>query len=257
MYFNFEQSDELLTPLVDHVGVNPFLTTNDLSSVDDRDICFSSIPSKKTEYGVTSKDHSNEDNELHQQQQDDLFSSFDFPVLSELSRTELQFDGLPIDQDNIQNSLPSPSMDVQNSSDTNDTSFYPVDDDSTSSTFIWVGGECTVESKLPGDMRVPLSPPISSAASSPSVSQTGSSKKRSYSMMERKSRKKDQNKTAAEKYRLKKRSERNELLTRHTDLKNQNRELKFDMENLTFQLAQFKQLFVDVLQIPIPSTVSK
>jgi hypothetical protein len=89
------------------------------------------------------------------------------------------------------------------------------------------------------------------------MSNKGSTKKRSFSTIERKLRKKDQNKTAAEKYRLKKRSERNELITRHTNLKNQNRELKFEMENLTFQLEQFKQLFVDVLQIPIPSTISK
>jgi hypothetical protein len=138
-----------------------------------------------------------------------------------------------------------------------DSTFYPVEDDSTSSTSLWVGEECIVESKASADMMVPPSPPLSSTSSSPSMSNKGSTKKRSFSTIERKLRKKDQNKTAAEKYRLKKRSERNELITRHTNLKNQNRELKFEMENLTFQLEQFKQLFVDVLQIPIPSTISK
>jgi len=74
------------------------------------------------------------------------------------------------------------------------------------------------------------------------------------STTERKLRKKDQNKTAAEKYRFKKRTERNELITRHLQLKTQNQELKFEFENLTYRLEQFKNLFTDVLQIPIPST---
>ena len=135
--------------------------------------------------------------------------------------------------------------------DVHDPTFYPVDEDSTSSTLLWVGEECTIESR---DMLVPPSPPLSSSASSPaSVSKTEIPRKKSFSTVERKLRKKDQNKNAAEKYRLKKRNERNELIARHSELKNQNQELKFEMNNLTFKLEQFKQLFVDVLQIPLPS----
>ena len=85
-----------------------------------------------------------------------------------------------------------------------DSTFYPTEDDSTSSTFLWVGEECTVESKASGDMAVPPSPPLSSASSPASVSHRGPTKKRSFSTIERKLRKKDQNKSAAEKYRLKK-----------------------------------------------------
>lgn len=152
-------------------------------------------------------------------------------------------------------SLPSPPMEVQNPSISDDSTFYPVDDSTTSSsTLLWVGGECTVETKSTVvDMIVPPSPPLSSPENSPSRS----TRKKNLSTTERKLRKKNQNKTAAEKYRLKKRTEREDILSRHTDLKNQNRELKYEFENLTFQLEQFKQLFVDVLQIPIPSNQSK
>jgi hypothetical protein len=121
-------------------------------------------------------------------------------------------------------------------------------DDST-----WVGGECVVESQNTEDMMVPS---VSSTSSTASGSRSKTKKKSSLSTIERKLRKKDQNKTAAEKYRIKKRAERDELVTRHTDLKNQNRELKFELENASFQLEQLKQLFVDVLQIPIPSNKS-
>jgi hypothetical protein len=272
-----------MTPILNHGGVNeinPILTSNNISSLDDNDIYFSSISSKKNEYELTPKDNPNQNsdnnNNNHQQQQDDLFSTFDFSVLSELSRTgknkqihciininlcfsffsELQIDGLQLDKYLHQVSLPSPPMDVQNSSISDDSTFYPIDD-SSSSTFLWVGKECTVESKNPGDMMVPPSPPLSSAGSSPPVSKMESTKKRSLSTTERKLRKKDQNKSAAEKYRLKKRTEREELMARHSDLKHQNRELKFELENLTFQLEQFKQLFVDILQIPLPSNITQ
>jgi hypothetical protein len=260
MLFDFDQPDELLTPNITHGGVNqtnPILTPNDISSFDDNDVYFSSIPSKKNEYELRTKDNPTEtSDDNHQQQQDYLFSSFDFPVLSELSRTDLQLDGLQLDRYLSQVSLPSSPTDVHNTSISDDSTFFPIDD-SASSTFLWVGEECTVESNPPRDMMVPPSPPISSVSSSPSISNKESTKKRSVSISERKLRKKDQNKSAAEKYRLKKRTERNELITRHLNLKNQNKELKFEMESLTFQLEQFKQLFVDVLKIPIPSTVSK
>jgi hypothetical protein len=143
-----------------------------------------------------------------------------------------------------QTSFPSPPMDIYNSS---------MADDSISTAFQWVGQECTVESPNTEDMMVPPSPSLSSASSSPSVSRPKSKKKSSLSTTERKLRKKDQNKTAAEKYRLKKRAERDELITRHSDLKNQNRELKFELEKISNQVEQIKQLFFDVLEIPMPS----
>jgi len=93
MLFDFEQPEELLTPTINHGCVNelnPILTSSDISSFDDNDIYFSSVPSEKNEYKLTTKDNTNENNDHNhqqQQQQDDLFSSFDFPVLSELSRT--------------------------------------------------------------------------------------------------------------------------------------------------------------------------
>lgn len=90
MLFDFEPSDELMTPTIHHVGVpevNPILTSNGISSLDDNDIYFSSIPSEKNEYQLTTKDHTNEICDNRQQQHEDLFSTFDFPVLSELSRT--------------------------------------------------------------------------------------------------------------------------------------------------------------------------
>ncbi len=165
---------------------------------------------------------------------------------------ELQIDGSQLDKYLTQVSLPSPPIDVHNASICDDSTFFAIDE-STSSSGLWVGNECTVESNNPEDMMVPPSPPLSSSSSSPSISKKESTKQRNLSTIERKLRKKDQNKSAAEKYRLKKRSERNELVARHLNLKNQNREVKCEMENLTFQLEQFKQLFVDILQIPIPS----
>jgi len=256
MLFDFDQSDDLLTPTINHGGVsgmNPILTSSDISLLDDNNIYFSPIPSKKNEYKLTAPNNANENTDNnHQQQQDDLFSTFDFPVLSELSTTDLPIDGLQLDKYINQVSFPTPPMDDTHTSMSDDSIFYPTDDST-----LWVGGECTIESQNPGDMTVPPSPAPSLASSSPSVSNKELTKKRSLSTIERKLRKKDQNKTAAEKYRLKKRAERDELIARHLELKHQNRELKFEMDNVTFQLEQFKQLFVDVLQIPIPPNLSK
>ena len=68
-------------------------------------------------------------------------------------------------------------------------------------------------------------------------------------------RKKSQNKTAAEKYRKKKQSERNLLLDQHIKLKTTNQELRIELDNLTYRVEQFKKLFVDLLQID-PSTLT-
>jgi len=250
MLFDFNQSKDLLTPPIYHGGViknNPILTSSDIFSLDDNDIYFSSTLSKKNEYNLITKNNINEniDDDHQQEQQDDLFSTFELPVLSELDKSELQNDVSEFDKYLSQTSFPSPPMDGLNSS---------ISDDST---YPWVAEECTIDSSNTGDMTVPLSPPFSSASLSPSISRKKSTKKKSLStIIERKLRKKDQNKTAAEKYRFKKRTERVELITRHTDLKKQNQELKYKFENLTFKLEQLKQLFVDVLQIQIPSIES-
>jgi cyclic AMP-dependent transcription factor ATF-4 len=240
MFFDFNPSTELLTPTINHGGVdktNPIFASSNASSLDENDDHFPSLPSEKNEYELTTEDNINENND-NNQQQDDLFSTFEFPVFSELDKyiTEVSY--------------PSPSMDAQNSLLSDDSTFFPIDE----SALVWVGGECTVESGNTEDMTVPPSPPLSSASGSSSTAEKRSTKKRSLSTTERKLRKKDQNKTAAEKYRFKKRTERNELITRHLQLKNQNQELKFEFENLTYRLEQFKNLFTDVLQIPIPST---
>jgi hypothetical protein len=264
MLFDFNQSKDLSTPTIHYGGVdkiNPLLTSSDIFSLDDNDVYFSSILSKKNEHELVTKDNINENIDNHQEQQDDLFSTFDFPVLSELDKTgkiiipsnvnikvllllELFIDAALFNKYITQTSFPSPAMDECNSS---------ICDDVTSSALPWVGEECTVESQHTEDMMVPPSPSLSSTSSSVSISRPKSKKKSSLSTIERKLRKKGQNKSAAEKYRTKKRAEREELTTRHSDLKNQNRELKFELENIRFQLEQFKQLFVDVLQLPIPS----
>lgn len=96
-------------------------------------------------------------------------------------------------------------------------------------------------------MIVPPSPSLSSTNSSPAPA-----KKTKLSVNERKLRKKDQNKTAAEKYRLKKKSERHQLLDRQLKLKNQNTELKSELENLTYRVQQFKKLFSELVQIESP-----
>lgn len=125
----------------------------------------------------------------------------------------------------------------------------------------WVGEECTVGSSTDEDVRLSLDSPMPSVSSISSASSSSAAKRFSksprLSTVDRRLRKKDQNKTAAEKYRQKKRTERDELAHRQSTLKNQNRELKFELENLTFRLEQFKQLFVDVLQIPVPPSKSK
>ena len=98
------------------------------------------------------------------------------------------------------------------------------------------------ESTMTNDRIVPPSPTMS----------TGSTKRSKLNPVERKIRKKKQNKNAAEKYRVKKKSERDQLLDRHGLLKSFNQNLKLEMENLTFQVQQLKQLLVDVVQVPLP-----
>jgi len=258
MLFELDQTEELLTPTITDGGVNkinPSLTSSNIFPLDDIDIYLSSIQSKTNEYTSIAKDNINENNDNNNHQHDELFSTFNFPVLSEFDKTAM--DDFSIDKYINEASFPSPPMDSQRSSICVDSTF---DDENSSSTILeWVGEECTIASVNTEDMMVPPSPSpsFSSSTLSSSSVREKSTKKQKLSLGERKTRKKGQNKTAAEKYRTKKRAERNELINRHSDLKNQNRELKFQFDNLTYRLEQFKQLFIDVLQIPLPSAESK
>lgn len=84
MLFDFEQSDSLMTPITIPGGVNdinPILTSSNIPSFDDQDIYFSSIPSKNHVDPIKLKE-----NPIENHQSDDLYSTFEFPVLSELSR---------------------------------------------------------------------------------------------------------------------------------------------------------------------------
>lgn len=78
-----------------------------------------------------------------------------------------------------------------------------------------------------------------------------STKRSRLNPVERKLRKKSQNKTAAEKYRLKKKSERDQLIDRQTQLKTLNQNLRLEFENLSFRVEQLKKLLVDVVQVPL------
>lgn len=90
MLSHFDHSDDLFTPTITYGGVNPLnpmLPSSDILSLDDNDICFSSNPTEKNEYKSTAVDDTNGSVNENNQQQQDLFSTFDFPVLSELIRT--------------------------------------------------------------------------------------------------------------------------------------------------------------------------
>ena len=164
-----------------------------------------------------------------------------------IQRIRLEFSMHELTMDELF-SLSPHSIDVQaglcsEESNTEDT-------DSIHLTLPWIGKECTIESSSTEDMAVPASP-VPSSTSSSSRSSKGKPK---LSTSDRKLRKKGQNKTAAEKYRQKKRLERDDFLQRHQELTKQNQNLRSEVENFTLRLEQFKTLFVDVLQIPIPTS---
>jgi len=237
MLFEQYPSQDLLTPSINDGGVNKLnssLTALDFYLLDDIDAYLSPVHSKKIKDDLIN-DSINDNN----QYQEDFFSNFD---LSELNDFEEKSDFLtnPISIDDLdlekwisQSSFPSPPMDTDISSISN------VED--TSSTFPWIGDEYSKNI----DMVVPPSPPLSSIGSSPA----SIIKKTKLSVVERKLRKKDQNKSAAEKYRMKKKSERQKLLDRHSKLNHSNKELRLELENLTYRVQHIKQLFVDLLQI--------
>jgi hypothetical protein len=233
MLFEQYHPQDLLTPSINDGGVNKLnssLTSLDFYLLDDIDAYLSPLQSKKTK-NVLITDSFN-DNSQHEEEE--LFPDFDF---SDLNNFEEKSDFIPIDQLEIekwisQSAFPSPPM------DTNNSPLSSIED--TSSTFSWIDNEYPINI----DMIVPPSPPLSSTGSSPA----GITKKPKLSVVERRSRKKDQNKTAAEKYRIKKKSERHQLLDRHSKLKTINKELKSELENLAYRVQQLKQLFADLVQ---------
>jgi len=171
MLFDFNQSKDLLTPPIHFGGadkINPLLTSSDLFSLDDKDVCFSSVLLKQNEHQVEPKDNINENIDYHQQQQDDLFSTFDFPVLSELDKTD------DVSYLTRQTSFPSPRIDNHNCEEID---VFSAED--TTSALEWVvGGECTIDSQNIEDMMVPPSPSASLTSSSPSVTRPTGKKTR-------------------------------------------------------------------------------
>jgi len=231
MLFEQHQSQDLLTPSINDGGVHKLsssLTSLDFYLLDDIEAYLPPPVQSKTD----KHDLINDTNDDYSQHSEDLFAGFDFSDFDEKSDfvSSITIDDLDIEQWITQSAFPSPPM---------DTSASPLStiEETSSTTY-----ECQ-------DMIVPLSPSSSSASSSPAPT----TKKAKLSTVERKLRKKDQNKTAAEKYRMKKKSERHCLLDRHAQLKSVNRDLKLELENLAFRVEKFKQLFVDLLQID-PST---
>lgn len=253
MLFEQYASQDLLTPSINDGGLsklNSSLSSLDFYLLDDINAYLSPPIQSKTNSIDLNNDSLCENSQYHEEAED-FFSNFDFsdmPDLEEKSgkRTSLPFidinssysiDFIPLDVLELEkwiseSSFPSPPMDTTNSP----LSTYE-DVSSTLSSFADQYPKQT-------DMIVPLSPPLSSASSSPAPT---IGKKSKLSPVERKIRKKGQNKTAAEKYRIKKKSERSVLLDRHCQLKTLNKELKSELENLAYRVQQFKQMFNDFL----------
>jgi len=240
----FEQyhPQDLLTPSINDGGVNKLnssLSSLDFYLLDDIDAYLTPTESKGTRNDLIN-DSTNNNSQHH----DEFFSNFDFSDLSTFEeKSDFLDNPIPIEEFDIekwisQSAFPSPPM------DTNNSPLSSVED--TSSTLSWIGSDYTINT----DMIVPPSPPLSSIGSSPAPL----TKKSKLSTVERKLRKKGQNKSAAEKYRIKKKSERHQLLDRRSQLKNINIELKSELENLTYRVQQFKQLFADLVQTDLPTS---
>lgn len=256
MLFEQYPLPDLLTPTINDGGVNKLsssLTSLDFYLLDDIDAYLPSIQTKKCENDLIN-DSSNDNSQF----QEDFLLDFDFDLSTFEEKSgkkkttnkvnyfvitciKLDFldnpasiDELEIERWISQSSFPSPPMEINNSP------MSSIAEDTSSATYSWIGDEYT---KVP-DMVVPPSPPLSSTGTSPAPSL----KRPKLTVVQRKLRKKDQNKNAAEKYRIKKKSERHQLLDQHMKLKNLNKDLKLELENLTYRVQQFKQLFVDFVQ---------
>jgi len=239
MLFEQYAYPDYLPPSIEDGGISKFnssFTSLDFYLLDDIDTYLPPIHSEKTKNDLIND--STNDNSAYQLP-DDFFSDID---LSELSHFDEKSEHLPIDELDIEKwisevSFPSPPMDTISSSISN------IED--TSSLF---------SEQYPINTEMTAPSPPSSTSSSPSPSSTSSSspepsfKRTKLSTVERKLRKKGQNKTAAEKYRVKKKSERHQLLDRHAKLQARNKGLKLELEDLTYRVQQFKQLFANLVQ---------
>jgi hypothetical protein len=233
MLFEQYPSQDLLTPSIIDGGVNKLdssLTALDFYLLDDINAYLSPNDLKKTKDELIN--NSFDDNN---QYQEDFFSSFDLSELNDAEETSdflsdaISFDDIDLEKWISQSSFPSPPMETNSSSISSTENTY--------STFPSIYDELSKNI----DMVVPPSPPLSSIGSSPAPI----IKKPKLTVVERRLRKKDQNKSAAEKYRLKKKSERHKLLDRHSRLKKSNTELKLELENLAYRVQHIKQLFIN------------
>jgi len=250
--------EQLLTPTIigNTDGVlgtnsnNPFLSSSlDFDLLDDIDFYLASTHTKKIKYNDKNEHDTNNNSS------EELFEGFDFVALAEFDGNEekselillADISDLDIEKYISQSAFPSPPMDVTNSP------LCDFNESTTSSpaTIPWIGEECTI--------ATPLSPSISltcSLSPAPRITKkTNRIKKTTLSTIDRKMRKKNQNKTAAEKYRVKKKSEKTIIMERRTNLIQINRDLKLETENLQFRLEQLKQLFVDIVHVQFPSNV--
>jgi len=237
MLFEQYPSQDLLTPSINDGGLsklNSSLSTLDFYLLDDINAYLSPPIQSKPNSIDLNNDSLNEGGQCHGDAED-FFSHLDF---SDIQNFEEKSDFIPLDELELEkwiseSSFPSPPMDTSNSP------LSTIEDASSSfSSF-------ADQYPKSNDMIVPPSPPLSSASSSPAPVL---GKKTKLSSVERKLRKKGQNKTAAEKYRIKKKSERSLLVDRHTQLKTLNKELRLELENLAYRVQQFKQLFNDFVQ---------
>ncbi|CAF0764516.1 unnamed protein product [Didymodactylos carnosus] len=136
---------------------------------------------------------------------------------------------------------------------------------------IWIGEECTIGIQSPisspttttqydSDSTSPVSSPSGSITSSTRTSTDSTTndstsiikkcrRSRRLTQPEKKLRKKVQNKTAAEKYRFKKKIEKQTIYERRTKLESSNKDLQLEVDNLQYRITQLKQLFVDILHV--------
>ena len=233
MLYEQYQSLGLPCPSIDDGGVsklNSSLSSLDFYLLDDIDTYLPSLHSEKPKIDLIND--SINDNSVYQLP-DDFFSDIDLSDLTQFSEISEEID---IEKWISEASFPSPQMDATNSCDSLFNEQYPINTD------------MIVPAASPPSLSSSSSSSLPSPSSSISSSPGPSLKRTKLSTIERKLRKKDQNKTAAEKYRFKKKSERTELLDRQAKLKRINKELKSELEDLSYRVQKFKQLFAEFVQ---------
>lgn len=233
MLFEHSHSHELLTPGIFDAGARPFdisVPSPDFFLADYTEDYGFPVQSKTEKYQSI-----NDSNNFHGGHQDALLSHSDLENIIDLD--DLTVETCLNEQVDIGQLISS-------------YSFEPFTDNSPSS-FDDVSMS-TVEDQQQNnsDSSLPPSPPLSSISSA--ASSSSRSKRSKLTPVERKLRKKKQNKTAAEKYRIKKKTERDQLLDRQTYLKTSNQQLKRDLEKMVTQIQQLKQLLIDVVHVPLP-----